>query len=139
MWGKLKHQLVVAYIVVTCIWLYVIIFVAVTVSIHTRGSSHYETPTPVSLLPCRFFPLTMYCDSTGAGLAMVHGTMQNALPENTYGFGSRYLRRSLPTSHYSSGHEVISPSVQSIGGKSLFTIVRITYKVLILMIEDGDP
>ncbi|KIM83330.1 hypothetical protein PILCRDRAFT_819583 [Piloderma croceum F 1598] len=46
MWGKLKHQLIVAYIVVACIWLYVIIFVAVTVSIHTRGSSHYETPTP---------------------------------------------------------------------------------------------
>ena len=50
MWGKLKHQLVVAYSVVAFIWIFVIIFVSVSVSVHTRGSNHYETPTPVSKL-----------------------------------------------------------------------------------------
>lgn len=46
LWGKLKHQLVVAYVVVTFIWLYVILFVSISVSVHTRDSTYYETPTP---------------------------------------------------------------------------------------------
>jgi len=46
MWGKLKHQLIVAYIVVALIWLFVILFVSISISVHTRGSDYYETPTP---------------------------------------------------------------------------------------------
>jgi len=46
MWGKLKNQLAVAYIVVAFIWVFVILFVSVGVSVHTRGSNYYETPTP---------------------------------------------------------------------------------------------
>jgi hypothetical protein len=48
LWGKLKEQFIVAYVVVALIWIFVILYVSISVGIHTHGSSHYETPTPVS-------------------------------------------------------------------------------------------
>jgi hypothetical protein len=44
MWGKLKDSLLVAYSVIGCIWLFLIIFIATSVSINTHGGNYYETP-----------------------------------------------------------------------------------------------
>lgn len=46
LWGKLKHRLLFAYIVVGCSWLFVILSTAISVSIHTSKSQYYDTPTP---------------------------------------------------------------------------------------------
>ncbi|KAF7972377.1 hypothetical protein HWV62_18086 [Athelia sp. TMB] len=44
LWGKLSRNTLVAYIVVGSTWLFVILFVAIGVSLNTHGSEHYETP-----------------------------------------------------------------------------------------------
>ena len=50
LWGKLSRNTPVAYCVVGITWLFVILFVAVGVSVNTHGSEHYETPDGVSVL-----------------------------------------------------------------------------------------
>jgi len=40
------QRLISAYVVVALIWLFVTLFVSISVAVHTKGSDHYETPTP---------------------------------------------------------------------------------------------
>ena len=49
MWRKGTHSRLWAFIVVGCIWAFVIIFVSVNVGTHKRNGDLYDTPTPVSL------------------------------------------------------------------------------------------
>ena len=51
MWGRLGHQINVAYYMVGFTWLFVILFVAISTGIHTKGSEHYMTPVGVGLHP----------------------------------------------------------------------------------------
>lgn len=48
MWGRLGRQIKVAYYVVGFTWLFIILFVAITTGVHTKGSEHYMTPDGVS-------------------------------------------------------------------------------------------
>jgi len=43
-WGKLKDNLIVACSVIGCIWVFLIVFIATTVSLNTHGGNYYETP-----------------------------------------------------------------------------------------------
>ena len=60
MWGKLGHQINVAYYVVGFTWLFVILFVGISTGIHTKGSEHYMTPDGVRLRPLRLLDLTNF-------------------------------------------------------------------------------
>ncbi|KIM82293.1 hypothetical protein PILCRDRAFT_71066 [Piloderma croceum F 1598] len=55
-WGKLKEQLIVAYIAVAFIWLFVILFVSVAISIHTHSSNYYETPSYWCWIGPKYYP-----------------------------------------------------------------------------------
>ena len=51
LWGPRKRQYLTAYATVGLTWLFLILFIAISVSLHTHGSNNYENPDGVSL-PC---------------------------------------------------------------------------------------
>ena len=126
MWGKLGHQINVAYYVVGFTWLFVILFVGISTGIHTKGSEHYMTPDGVRLHPLRLLDLTnLISFSLGAGLAMgPNTTKRNELAENTSSYWPPCSSHSLPTSHFSFGHEGTSPLIASIGGRLTSTVLQ---------------
>jgi hypothetical protein len=90
MWGTFRRQLLVAYSVISIIVLFLVIFIAVTVSTQTHGGQHYMAPAGVSpflhksqryLYLCRYY-------SSGVGLATAQDAMQNATLANISGCGS---------------------------------------------------
>jgi len=44
-WGTFKHGLLVAYLAIGYIWLFLILFIGITVGTQTHGTQHYMTPT----------------------------------------------------------------------------------------------
>jgi len=44
MWGTFKHELLFAYLAINFIWLFLVIFIGVTVGTQTHGTQHYMTP-----------------------------------------------------------------------------------------------
>ena len=50
LWGTRSHQYITAYTVAGITWLFIGLFITITVSIHTHGSNFYEAPVGVSLL-----------------------------------------------------------------------------------------
>jgi hypothetical protein len=49
-WGRNTHPYFTAYAIVSITWLFLALFVAITVTVHTHGSDFYETPVGVSFL-----------------------------------------------------------------------------------------
>ena len=47
-WGPPRHQHLVAYIVVGLTWLFIGLFITITVSINTDGTNFYDSPVGVS-------------------------------------------------------------------------------------------
>jgi hypothetical protein len=94
MWGTFRRQLRVAYSVISIIVIFLVIFIAATVSTQTHGSQHYMAPAGVSPFlhkPQRYLYLCRY-SSSGVGLATdrvtAQDTMQNATLANISGYGS---------------------------------------------------
>ena len=48
MWGQFNHPLLVAYTAIGCIWIFLFIFIGVTVGTQTHRTQHYMTPAGVS-------------------------------------------------------------------------------------------
>jgi hypothetical protein len=46
---SIGRNLTVAYILLGIIWLFILLFVVVGITVHTGGGDFYETPTPVSI------------------------------------------------------------------------------------------
>jgi hypothetical protein len=94
-WGTRSHQYLVAYTVVGLTWLFIGLFIAITVSVYTDGSNFYESPVGVSpRIVSLVLVLMACCDSIGAGSAIV--TEQHNMSANTFGFGQQCLS---PSSH----------------------------------------
>ena len=79
-----------AYTVVGLNWLFITLFVAISVPIHTHGSDYYEQLDGVSLTFFCFRKFVhfefMFCfNSTGVGSAI--STTQNDMPVNISGCG----------------------------------------------------
>ena len=133
-WGTRSHQYLVAYTVVGLTWLFIGLFIAITVSVYTDGSNFYESPVGVSpRIVSLVLVLMACCDSIGAGSAIVTG--QSNMLANMFGFGSPCSSPSSHTHRCSSGPEAISPSAQHTGGN--FKCTRIRCKPLILMAGNG--
>jgi hypothetical protein len=49
LWGPRKRQYLTAYATVGLTWLFLVLFIAISVSLHTHGSNVYENPDGVSL------------------------------------------------------------------------------------------
>jgi len=93
--GTRSHQYLVAYTVVGLTWLFIGLFIAITVSVYTDGSNFYESPVGVSpRIVSLVLVLMACCDSIGAGSAIV--TEQHNMSANTFGFGQQCLS---PSSH----------------------------------------
>jgi len=90
LWGPRNRQYLTAYATVGLTWLFLILFIAISVSLHTHGSNVYESPAGVSL-PCALtefrFPTHVFTQKNSIGAGSGAAITQNNSPVNMFGSG----------------------------------------------------